>query len=421
MALLLGTSLLLAACGDSPTTTSGAIVPGTPAASSNAATTAASSATVGGVATTGSASTPAALITSPASITTNAASNTTTSAAGNTTTAAAATGATQVSANPCQDTDASAAPVASAPQPTTTVTTLADLPNLVYTGAKELKPSDTTNKGIVSGFGDPRGEVLYGKFTAEKALYAVTPDSYDKVEAFYRKLLDGAGWQLLKSESDASTKEALLVYQKGGSKLAVTVFTVADTNGYPPEFKADLKEGNSFVLIGTGRAVSAVEPTPFAIPGSPVAEVKGSQHKLATIELEKGGKIVIELCPNLAPKTVENFEKLATKNFYNGLNFHRVEPGFVVQGGDPKGDGTGGPGYQIPDEFTRLKKHLRGTVAMAHSSAPNSAGSQFYICLGAAPHLDGGYAIFGQVVEGLDLIDKIVIGDKMKSVTISVK
>ncbi|MDP2626203.1 MAG: peptidylprolyl isomerase, partial [Candidatus Rokubacteria bacterium] len=100
-----------------------------------------------------------------------------------------------------------------------------------------------------------------------------------------------------------------------------------------------------------------------------------------------------------------------------GLTFHRVEPGFVVQGGDPKGDGTGGPGYMIKAEFN-TQKHLRGALAMARSQNPDSAGSQFYICLAAAPFLDGNYTVFGIVTSGMDAVDKIKKGDKMKSVKI---
>ena len=136
----------------------------------------------------------------------------------------------------------------------------------------------------------------------------------------------------------------------------------------------------------------------------------------AVIEMD-AGKIVIEFYEQDAPETVAKFIKLAKKGFYDGLSFHRVEPGFVVQGGDPKGDGSGGPGYTIKDEFNS-RKHLTGTVAMARTPAPNSAGSQFYICLGPQPALDGKYTVFGQVVEGMDLVKKIKRGDVMKKVTI---
>lgn len=137
----------------------------------------------------------------------------------------------------------------------------------------------------------------------------------------------------------------------------------------------------------------------------------------AVIALEKGGEIRIEFFPGDAPKTVENFVTLAKKGFYDGLTFHRVVPGFVVQGGDPSGNGTGGPGYKIKAEFNK-QKHLRGSVAMARGADPDSAGSQFYITFGPQTQLDGQYTVFGRVVSGMEHVDKIKIGDKMKSVKI---
>jgi peptidyl-prolyl cis-trans isomerase B (cyclophilin B) len=137
----------------------------------------------------------------------------------------------------------------------------------------------------------------------------------------------------------------------------------------------------------------------------------------ARITLDNGNTIDIAFYPEDAPKTVENFVTLAKKGFYNGLKFHRVVPDFVVQGGCPKGDGTGGPGYTVPAEFNS-KKHVRGTLAMARSQHPDSAGSQFYICYGATPHLDGSYTVFGKVTSGMEHVDRIKQGDRMKSVAI---
>jgi len=137
----------------------------------------------------------------------------------------------------------------------------------------------------------------------------------------------------------------------------------------------------------------------------------------AVITLDNGNAIRIEFFPEDAPKTVENFVTLAKKGFYNGLTFHRVVPDFVVQGGCPKGTGTGGPGYQIKAEFNK-QKHVRGSVAMARSQDPDSAGSQFYITYGAVPHLDGSYTVFGKVVSGMEHVDRIKQGDKMKTVAI---
>jgi peptidyl-prolyl cis-trans isomerase B (cyclophilin B) len=153
----------------------------------------------------------------------------------------------------------------------------------------------------------------------------------------------------------------------------------------------------------------------------PAAKSKG-----ALITLEKGGEIALEFFPADAPKTVENFVTLAGKGFYDGTTFHRVEPGFVVQGGDPLSKtlpagnprlGTGGPGYQIKAEFNK-QKHDRGVLAMARSQDPDSAGSQFYITLGPAHFLDGKYTVFGRVTSGMNVVDGIRVGDKIKSVKI---
>jgi len=150
--------------------------------------------------------------------------------------------------------------------------------------------------------------------------------------------------------------------------------------------------------------------------------VRNTGH-YATIDTDRG-VIVIELYPAVAPKTVENFETLTKKGFYNGLTFHRVVPGFVVQGGDPKGDGSGGPGYDVPAEISPAEKHLRGSVATARlGDAVNpdrkSSGSQFYICLEPQPGLDGQYTVFGGVIEGMAVVDKIQVGDHMKKVTLA--
>jgi len=144
--------------------------------------------------------------------------------------------------------------------------------------------------------------------------------------------------------------------------------------------------------------------------GAGIADTEGTQTKnpIAVVETNMG-TFKFELFPDKAPITVKNFIKLAEAGFYDGLTFHRVVPGFVIQGGDPKGDGTGGPGYTIKGEFNpELKHDAAGVVAMARrGNDPDSAGSQFYITLAPAPHLDGKYAIFGRVIEGLDVVLKI--------------
>ena len=129
------------------------------------------------------------------------------------------------------------------------------------------------------------------------------------------------------------------------------------------------------------------------------------------------GDIVFDFFPDDASTTVAAFIKLARGGFYDGLTFHRVEPGFVVQGGCPEGTGRGGPGYTLRAEFNE-HKHLQGTVAMARAQSPNSAGSQFYICLEPAPFLDRQYTVFGQVISGFDKVQKIKVGDKMERVRI---
>ena len=154
----------------------------------------------------------------------------------------------------------------------------------------------------------------------------------------------------------------------------------------------------------------------------------------AIIEMENGGVMTLELYPETAPITVENFVKLAKEGFYNGLIFHRVIAGFMIQGGDPTGTGMGGPGYQIKGEFAangvnNPLKHARGVISMARSARPDSAGSQFFIMHQNAPHLDGSYAAFGKMTDGFDVLDRIanvptdwsdkpVKPQKMKSVTI---
>ena len=142
--------------------------------------------------------------------------------------------------------------------------------------------------------------------------------------------------------------------------------------------------------------------------------------RYTTIETDKG-TIKAELYVKQAPITTKNFIDLANSGFYNGLAFHRVEPGFVVQGGDPKGDGTGGSGKTIPLEINPELKHVKGALAMARTQDPNSATSQFYITLAETPFLDGQYAVFGKVIQGIDVVGKIKVGDRMNKVTISDK
>ena len=157
-------------------------------------------------------------------------------------------------------------------------------------------------------------------------------------------------------------------------------------------------------------------------------------NPIVTIEMADGGIIKAELYPDIAPQSVYNFVSLINKGFYNGLIFHRVIKGFMIQGGDPKGNGTGGPGYHIKGEFRanlfqNKLHHGPGVLSMARAYAPNSAGSQFFIMHKDAPHLDGEYAAFGKVIEGMDVVNRIAecktgVNDKplepqvMKTVTV---
>ena len=162
-----------------------------------------------------------------------------------------------------------------------------------------------------------------------------------------------------------------------------------------------------------------------------------SEKPVVTIEMENGDTIIAELYPEIAPNTVNNFISLINKGFYDGLIFHRVIPGFVIQGGDPEGSGMGGPGYGIFGEFkqngfTNELSHTEGVLSMARSGMPNSAGSQFFIMTGNASYLDGVYAAFGKVTEGYenvlkivsmptDVNDKPITAQRMKRVTVDTK
>mgnify|MGYP005858972893 CR=1 FL=1 len=161
--------------------------------------------------------------------------------------------------------------------------------------------------------------------------------------------------------------------------------------------------------------------TPAGDPGRydapPPMTVDAAKTYTATVDTSKG-TFVLALDAARAPVTVNNFVFLARERFYDGLTFHRVEAGFVIQGGDPKGDGTGGPGYTIADEASGLS-HGEGALGMAKSAAPNSAGSQFYVTLAPQPSLDGRYTVFGSVSSGLEVVKSIARGDVIQRVTIT--
>ena len=174
--------------------------------------------------------------------------------------------------------------------------------------------------------------------------------------------------------------------------------------------------------VGKTVATAPAKPaTKYTAP--PPMTIDTSKVYVATIETDRGN-IVVELYPADAPQHVNNFVFLAKEGFYNGLTFHRVEPGFVIQGGDPLGNGQGGPGYNIPAEIKL--KHTEGALAAARLSDQvnpkrDSSGSQFYITLAATPNLDGAYTVYGQVVQGMDVVKKVQRGDKIKQITITTK
>ncbi len=156
-----------------------------------------------------------------------------------------------------------------------------------------------------------------------------------------------------------------------------------------------------------------------------------NKNPIVTIEMENGNIMKAELYPDIAPNTVNNFISLINKGFYDGVIFHRVIPGFMIQGGDPDGSGMGGPDYSIKGEFSsngfkNELKHDKGVLSMARTMAPNSAGSQFFVMVAKAPHLDGQYAAFGKVIEGIEEADRIVSvkrdsGDKPKEAQVMKK
>lgn len=183
----------------------------------------------------------------------------------------------------------------------------------------------------------------------------------------------------------------------------------------------------------TPAPVENTAPKTDAAAKSPQTEVEKPDQTTPTETLEQvavvtteKGKFVIEFYTESAPVAVENFKKLINLKFYDGLTFHRIEnyPGLnIVQGGCPKGNGRGGPDWTIVDEYANpnQRKHMRGTVAMARTSLPNSAGSQFYICLKPQPHLDGQYTTFGGVIQGMDVVDLLKVGDVMATIRLEAK
>lgn len=158
----------------------------------------------------------------------------------------------------------------------------------------------------------------------------------------------------------------------------------------------------------------------FKVEGNETTLNYDTQNPLVAMQIKNHGAIVIELYPDVAPNTVNNFISLTKSGFYDNNTFHRLEPGFVLQGGDPKGNGTGGPGYHIQGEFSKNNfknelKHTKGIVSMGRATLPNTAGSQFFIVLADRPDLDGNYAAFGKVIDGMEIIEKIEKNEKVEN------
>lgn len=169
----------------------------------------------------------------------------------------------------------------------------------------------------------------------------------------------------------------------------------------------------STLIVG----IMAVAVLALVLTGPAHAEGVDARNPRVTVDLGELGTMEIELYPDIAPNTVNNFISLVKQGYYDGVIFHRVIPGFMIQGGDPTGTGSGGPGYSIKGEFSQngfpnSLKHERGVISMARTSIPDSAGSQFFIMVADSPHLDGAYASFGRVVEGIEVADKIVAVDR---------
>lgn len=188
-----------------------------------------------------------------------------------------------------------------------------------------------------------------------------------------------------------------------GSTLAAALFLL------PAYASAEAADSNRSL---NNQVEITMSKAPKKAPSATDKELPAGNHVLIETDL---GSIKIQLLPEVAPNTVANFKVLTHNGYYDGIIFHRVIPGFMAQGGDPTGTGTSGPGYKVKAEFNATK-HVRGTVAMARTSDPDSAGSQFYICFGPQPHLDRQYTVFGQVVEGMDIVDKVKNGTVMTKV-----
>lgn len=243
------------------------------------------------------------------------------------------------------------------------------------------------------------------------------------------------------SDQDSSWWESLGIWEWLGAGAVILMLIVAigavvrnrgqasatPTSTSTPGVSTPASTPEASTPVGTPKASGKMPEGPgernnmYSNP--PEMQIDPGEAYVATISTEKGD-IVVELDAGAAPQTVNNFVFLARQGFYDGLTFHRVEPSFVIQGGDPLGDGTGGPGYTVPAEIGL--KHVEGAIAMARKGDQvnperASSGSQFYITLAETPHLDGAYTVFGRVSEGMDVVRSIVKGDLIENVTIAQK
>lgn len=206
-----------------------------------------------------------------------------------------------------------------------------------------------------------------------------------------------------------------------GLIVLIAIIVLVCINNTKPDVSNSILPNGQNATSTSGQSAAQTPPTPRPTVTKPTkadiaaAKAAGTRHAIITTAK---GVIEVDLFGKDEPLTVANFVKLATAKFYDGLTFHRVEAGFVIQGGDPEGNGQGGPGYTIDLEVSPKHKHIEGALAMASTSAPNSAGCQFYITLAPTPSLDGKYAVFGQVTKGMDVVKQIAVGDKIVSIVV---
>jgi cyclophilin family peptidyl-prolyl cis-trans isomerase len=232
--------------------------------------------------------------------------------------------------------------------------------------------------------------------------YQVSIDDYENAAPLAKMLIDNGS---VKDQGCALAGVAAVAV--GDFKSAADYFAKAKAAGLL-KTQPDPKDKEMANAFNFSRTLASLEANWDKEQQIREAEAKADDLPRVRIKTAKG-EIVVELFENEAPNTVANFITLVEKKFYDGLTFHRVLPGFMAQGGDPKGDGMGGPGYSIPDEVSNPnhRNHFRGSLSMAKSSAPNSGGSQFFLCFVPTPGLDGVHTVFGRVISGFDVLSKI--------------